>query len=234
MRTIIEIIQISGGHLQISQDLTEFWISFSNEKGVSRVQGPMDCFSGRSIVDHGHGRAARSPALSALLPRAIGIRHGMMDRKRDPRGSSPRVANGRGAMDCERRQGCDGGGDLLSTTGGLGLGETKVGAALDAVESGQGVGAFYRAVEFYSSLVSKELMGEEETGRHQFGGGSEGGMMVLRFGSSRTEEGGSRRRTAWWHGRRGGGADGRRSWDLMEAGGGSRLRWRGCCDWADA
>jgi hypothetical protein len=147
MRTIIEIIQISGGHLQISQDLTKFWISFSNEKGVSRVQGPMDCFSGRSIVDHGHGRAARSPALSALLPRAIGIRHGMMDRKRDPRGSSPRVANGRGAMDCERRQGCDGGGDLLSTTGGLGLGETKVGAALDAVESGQGVGAFYRAVE---------------------------------------------------------------------------------------
>jgi hypothetical protein len=77
-------------------------------------------------------------------------------------------------------------------------------------------------------------MGEEETGRHRFGGGSEGGMMVLRFGSSHTEEGGSRRRTARWHGRRGGGADGRRSWDLMEAGGGSRLGWRGCCDWADA
>jgi hypothetical protein len=52
------------------------------------------------------------------------------------------------------------------------------------------------AVEFYSSSVSKELKGEEETGRHRFSGGSEGGMTALRFGSSCAEECGSRRRTA--------------------------------------
>jgi hypothetical protein len=51
-------------------------------------------------------------------------------------------------------------------------------------------------VDFYSSSVSKELKGEEETGRRRFSGGSEGGMTTLRFGSSRTEEGGSRQRTA--------------------------------------
>jgi hypothetical protein len=45
------------------------------------------------------------------------------------------------------RRGCDGGGDLLSTTRGSGRGEMKVGAALDAVESGRGVGAFYRVGE---------------------------------------------------------------------------------------
>jgi hypothetical protein len=38
------------------------------------------------------------------------------------------------------RRGCDGGGDLLSMTRSSGRGETKVGAALDAVESGRGVG----------------------------------------------------------------------------------------------
>jgi hypothetical protein len=44
--------------LLISQDLTGFWISFSNEKGVSRVHSPMDSYSGRSTMDHNHGRAA--------------------------------------------------------------------------------------------------------------------------------------------------------------------------------
>jgi hypothetical protein len=39
----------------------------------------------------------------------------------------------------------NGGGYLLSSTRGSGRGEMKVGAALDAVESGQGVGAFYRS-----------------------------------------------------------------------------------------
>jgi hypothetical protein len=89
-------------------------------------------------------------------------------------------------------------------------------------------------VEFYSLLVLKELKGGEETGRRRFCGGSEGGMTALRFGSSRVEEDGSRRRTARWHSRRGGGADGSQSWESMEAGGGSRLGWRGCCDCADA
>jgi hypothetical protein len=39
----------------------------------------------------------------------------------------------------------NGGGYLLSTTRGSGRGEMKVGAALDAVESGRGIGAFYRS-----------------------------------------------------------------------------------------
>jgi hypothetical protein len=68
-------------------------------------------------------------------------------------------------------------------------------------------------VEFYSSSVSLELKGEEETGRRRFSGESEGGMTVLRFGSSHAEEGGSRRRTARRCGRRGGGANGSRRWE---------------------
>jgi hypothetical protein len=83
-------------------------------------------------------------------------------------------------------------------------------------------------VEFYSSSVSKELKGEEETGRRRFSGGSEGGMTALRFGSSRTEEGGSRQRTARRRGRSRWklevGADGSWRWELMETGGGSRWR----------
>jgi hypothetical protein len=39
----------------------------------------------------------------------------------------------------------NGGGCLLSMTRGLGQGEKKGGAALDAVESGRGVGDFYRS-----------------------------------------------------------------------------------------
>jgi hypothetical protein len=80
------------------------------------------------------------------------------------------------------------------------------------------------AVEFYSSSVSKELKGEEETGRRRFSGGSEGGMTALRFGSWRMEEGGSRQRTARRRSRRGDGADGSRRWELMEARGGSRWK----------
>jgi hypothetical protein len=68
-------------------------------------------------------------------------------------------------------------------------------------------------VEFYSSSVSKELKGEEETGWRRFSGGSEGGMMALRFGSSRTEEGSSRWRMGWRYGQRGSGADGSRRWE---------------------
>jgi hypothetical protein len=98
-----------------------------------------------------------------------------------------------------RRQGC-----ILYSRGGVG-----------------GEGRQPAAVEFYSSPVSKELKGEEETGRCRFSGGSEGGMTALRFGSSRVEEGGSRRRMArrrgWW----GGGANGSRRWEPMEPVGGS-------------
>jgi hypothetical protein len=79
-------------------------------------------------------------------------------------------------------------------------------------------------VEFYFSLVLKELKGEEETGRRRFSGGSEGGMTALRFVSSRTEEGGSWQSAARRCGRRGGGAVGSRRWEPLEAGGGSRWR----------
>jgi hypothetical protein len=89
--------------MHFSRDLTGFQICFSTGKYVNRVHGPLDRYSGWSTVDHGHGRAARSPVLSARLPQAIGICRGMMERKRDSRGSSPRVANDRGAMECGRR-----------------------------------------------------------------------------------------------------------------------------------
>jgi hypothetical protein len=79
-------------------------------------------------------------------------------------------------------------------------------------------------VEFYSSSISNELKGEEETGRRRYSGGSEGGMATLRFGSSRMEEGDSQQRTARRCGRRGGGADGSRRWESMEAERGSRWR----------
>jgi hypothetical protein len=68
--------------------------------------------------------------------------------------------------------------------------------------------------------VSKELKGEEKTGRCRFSGGSEGGMTMLQFGSSCAEEGGSRQRTAQRCGRRGGGADRSRRWEPME-----RQKW---------
>jgi hypothetical protein len=64
-------------------------------------------------------------------------------------------------------------------------------------------------VEFYSTSVSKELKGEEETGRRRFSGGSEGGMMALRFGSSCAEEGGTAAQP------RGSRADGSRSWESI-------------------
>jgi hypothetical protein len=67
--------------------------------------------------------------------------------KTKSRGFLPWVRVGGAVPDGGRRPGCDGGGDVLSMTRGSGRGETKVGAALDAVESGRGVGAFYRAGE---------------------------------------------------------------------------------------
>jgi hypothetical protein len=70
----------------------------------------------RSTVDHGHGRAVRSPALSAWLLRVIGVHCGTMERKRDPMGPSPRVANSQGATGCSRQRRCEGGGDYLSMT----------------------------------------------------------------------------------------------------------------------
>jgi hypothetical protein len=69
-------------------------------------------------------------------------------------------------------------------------------------------GAFYRlggsggegrrpaAVELYSSLVSKELKEEEETGRRCLDGGNEEGGAPVWFGYSRAEESSKWRRTA--------------------------------------
>jgi hypothetical protein len=67
--------------------------------------------------------------------------------KRKPRGFLLWVRVGGAVPEGGRRRGCDGGSDLLSMTRGSRWGETKVGAALDAVESGRGVGAFYRVGE---------------------------------------------------------------------------------------
>jgi hypothetical protein len=35
---------------------------------------------------------------------SVGVRHGAMERKKDPRRSSPQVENGRGAVGCGRRR----------------------------------------------------------------------------------------------------------------------------------
>jgi hypothetical protein len=123
-----------------------------------------------------------------------------------------------------RRRGCDGGGDLLLTTRGSRQGETRVGAALNMVESGRGVGAFYRAGEEGGSR-SEELDGgwgvrfevgrfedEGDMVRRWFIGQKEGGRAALRFGSLCAEEGaassGARCGKADWAG--GGGSGGGR------------------------
>jgi hypothetical protein len=71
------------------------------------------------------------------------------------------------------------------------------------------------AVEFYSSLVLKELKEEEKMERRRISGGSEGGMTALQFGSLHVEEGGSRRHMARRCGWRGNSADGSRRWEMM-------------------
>jgi hypothetical protein len=55
------------------------------------------------------------------------------------------VSGGRHGNGARPATSFNGGGYLLSTTRGSGRGETKVRAALDAVESGRGVWPFYRS-----------------------------------------------------------------------------------------
>jgi hypothetical protein len=89
-----------------------------------------------SMVDHGRRQPKGSPGrgLGAAPVSISSLALGEKKRKR--RGFLPWVRVGGAVPEGGRRQGCHGGGDLLSTTRGSGRGETRVGAALNAVESG--------------------------------------------------------------------------------------------------
>jgi hypothetical protein len=52
-------------HLQFSHDLTGFWISFSNEKGVSRVHSPWTATPAGPQWTHDRDRVAHSPVHGA-------------------------------------------------------------------------------------------------------------------------------------------------------------------------
>jgi hypothetical protein len=93
----------------------------------------------QSIVDW---VAARTASL-------IGFRHGCSPRglleEKGAKGNLTVVGGGRHRNGVRLATSFNGGSYLLSMTGGSGRREMKVGAALDAVESGRGVGAFYRS-----------------------------------------------------------------------------------------
>jgi hypothetical protein len=133
---------------------------------------------------------------------------------------------------------------LLSTTRGSGRGEVKVGAALDAVESGRGGGTFYRAsegaeqMEWRRSLVVSAPsrrrffegeMGEEEWTRRRVSvGKTEKVSLCIDYASS--EHGGGRRRRMGWRrfGRVGGGGSGIRGKKTMP-----EVGWAGVAGWAE-
>jgi hypothetical protein len=99
----------------------------------------------QSIVDWAVSRTA---CLTGVM-RAAGSGHGCSSRglleEKGAEGNLTVVGGARHGNGVRPATSFNGGGYLLSTTRGSGWGETKVGAALDAVESGQGVGAFYRS-----------------------------------------------------------------------------------------
>jgi hypothetical protein len=97
------------------------------------------------IVDR---TAARVACLTRVV-RAAGSGHdcsqrGLLEEK-GGEGNLTVVGGGRHGNRARPATSFNGGSYLLSTTRGSGQGETKVGAALDAVESGRGIGAFYRS-----------------------------------------------------------------------------------------
>jgi hypothetical protein len=99
----------------------------------------------KSIMDRAVVRVARL----AGMVHAAGSRHGCSPRglleEEGPEGNLTVVGGGRYDNGARPAMSFNGGGYLLSMTRGLGWGETKVGASLDAVESGRGVGAFCRS-----------------------------------------------------------------------------------------
>jgi hypothetical protein len=99
----------------------------------------------QSIVDWA---AARAACLTGVV-HVADSRHGCSPRglleEKGSQGNLSMVSGGRHRNVARPATSFNDGGYLLSTTRGLGKGETKVGASLDVVESGQGVGAFYRS-----------------------------------------------------------------------------------------
>jgi hypothetical protein len=98
----------------------------------------------KSIVD-------RAAAWAACLNRVVCAAdsgHGYLPRglleEKGAEGNLTVVGGGRHRNGARPATSLNGGGYLLSTIRGSGRGEMKVGAALDVVESGQGIGAFYR------------------------------------------------------------------------------------------
>jgi hypothetical protein len=99
----------------------------------------------QSIVDWAAAHLAR---LAGVVG-AAGSGHdcsprGLLEEK-GAEGNLTVVGGGRHGNGARLTTSFNGGGYLLSTTRGSRKGETKVGAALDTVESGRGVGAFYRS-----------------------------------------------------------------------------------------
>jgi hypothetical protein len=86
----MEIIAKLRGHLQFSQDLTGFQIYFSNEKGVSRVHGPMDRYFGWSTMDSQPGQGGVLDG--ARLLRRAGARCDEGKRERRATRFSPRAS----------------------------------------------------------------------------------------------------------------------------------------------
>jgi hypothetical protein len=92
------------------------------------------------------------------------------------------------------------------TTRGSGRGETKVGAALDVVESGRGVGAFYRAAEGWGvagmrrgttaigGITKLRFQKEERWGVIDCRRGRGGGIVATQFPCA----GVARGERAWW------------------------------------
>jgi hypothetical protein len=90
--------------------------------------------------------AARAACLTGVVHTA-GSGHGCSPRglleEMGAEGNFTVVGGGRHRNGAMPAMSFDGGGYLLSMTSGSGWGEAKVGVALDAVESGRGIGAFY-------------------------------------------------------------------------------------------
>jgi hypothetical protein len=103
-------------------------------KPVDRCTGPVDhdrVMVHGSVVDHGRQRPKGSSEHGLKATAGVEACRRWGKRERKPRGFLPWVRVGGAVPEGGRRQGCDGGGDLLSTTSGSGRGETRVGADLN-------------------------------------------------------------------------------------------------------
>jgi hypothetical protein len=97
-------------------------------------------------MDRPWGRIERSSDLGRSAAPVNGSLPPVREREEEVWGVLTVVGGGRHGDGARPVTSFIGGGYLLSMTRGSGRGETKVGVALDAVESGRGVGAFYGSV----------------------------------------------------------------------------------------